>query len=207
MLDELAKILESPGPNRLDRSFPGTIVDMFDNDHPIEFEIGAGKGRFLLQRATAHPEINFIGIDYIWKYLKIGWQRVQKRGLDNALLFKAEATEIVNWLVPDESVSAFHVYFPDPWHKRKHHKRRLLTPEFFRLLHQRLAHGGKLEIATDNFDYMIAFKSALIEAGQTLWRDTRETVNERIVDPEFPTNFEMKYTAEGRDLYYLELVR
>ncbi len=201
----LREILEARGPNRLDRSFPGTIRDMFERDQPIEMEIGTGKGRFLLHRAQALPEHNFIGFDYIWKYIKIGWERVQKRDLPNVLLFKAEASEVVRHLVPDESISVFHIYFPDPWHKKKHHKRRLLTPDFLRLLHQRLEPGGLLEIATDNFDYMIALKAALIGAGHTLWSDTRETLNERILHPEFRTNFELKYETEGRDLYYLEL--
>jgi tRNA (guanine-N7-)-methyltransferase len=205
MHSSLQEILASPGPNRLDRTFDGTIADMFDNDRPIEVEVGAGKGKFLMHRAMLFPEVNFIGFDYIWKYLKIGWQRVQKRGLENILLFKGEANEILTHLVPDESVSVFHVYFPDPWHKRRHHKRRLLTPEFFALLHRRLESGGLLEIATDNFDYMIAFRSALIEAGEVLWTQTRETKNERIMNPEFRTNFEAKYEREGRDLYYLEL--
>jgi len=105
-------------------------------------------------------------------------------GLENILYFKAEATEVVTHLVPDESVDVFHIYFPDPGHKRKHHKRRLLTPEFFKLLHRRLVPGGRLEIATDNFDYMIAFKSSLVEAGDTLWANVRETKNERILNPE-----------------------
>lgn len=201
----LREILDAPGPNPLDRTFPGTICDMFDNDHPIEMEIGAGKARFLLHRARALPERNFIGFDYIWKYIKIAWQRIEKREIPNALCFKAEATEVVGHLVPDQSVSVFHIYFPDPWHKKKHHKRRLLTPDFFKLLHQRLEPGGLLEIATDNFDYLIAFKAALIGAGDTLWSATRETINERIMNPEFRTNFELKYEAEGRDLYYLEL--
>jgi tRNA (guanine-N7-)-methyltransferase len=201
----LRAILETPGPNRLDRDFPGTLLDMFDDNRPLEVEIGAGKGRFLLHRAQSMPERNFIAFDYIWKYLKIGWQRVQKRGLENVLFFKGEANEIVTHLIPDESVEIFHIYFPDPWHKRRHHKRRLLTPDFFKLLHRRLVPGGLLEIATDNFDYMIAFKGALIDAGDTLWADSRETKNERIMNPEFRTNFEMKYEAEGRDLFYLEL--
>jgi tRNA (guanine-N7-)-methyltransferase len=205
MTDALSRILQSPGPNRLDRSFPGTVQDLFRDRRPLEVEIGAGKGRFLMHRAQSEPDINFVGIDYIWKYLKIGWQRVQKRGLQNILFFKAEANEFVNYLVPDESVSVFHIYFPDPWHKRRHNKRRLLTPEFFQLLHRRLAPGGLLEIATDNLDYVAAFKSALIDAGDTLWSHNRETFNERIMNPEFKTNFELKYEAEGRDLYYLEL--
>jgi len=178
---------------------------MFDRKLPLEVEIGAGKGRFLLHRAEANPDINFVGFDYIWKYLKVGWERAQKRDLPNLLFFKAEANEVVEHLIPDASVSIFHVYFPDPWHKRRHHKRRLLTPEFFKLLHRRLEPGGKLEIATDNFDYMIAFKSSFVEAGETLWSDIRSTVNERIMNPEFTTNFELKYKTEGRDLYYIEL--
>lgn len=201
----LEEILAAPGPNRLDGTFPGTVLDLFDRPAPLEFEIGAGKGRFLMHRAMEVPAHNFIAIDYIWKYLKIGWQRVEKRGMANTLFFKAEANEVVRHLVPDESVAVFHIYFPDPWHKKKHHKRRLLTPEFFQLLQRRLEPGGLLEIATDNFDYMIAFKAALIGAGDTLWEASRETVNERIMNPEFRTNFELKYEAEGRDLYYLEL--
>lgn len=205
MHDSLQEILASPGPNRLDRTFAGTVRDIFPGGRPLEIEIGAGKGKFLMHRAMAEPDIDFIGIDYIWKYLKIGWQRVQKRGLENVLFFKAEANEFVTHLVPDESVSVFHIYFPDPWHKRRHHKRRLLTPDFFRLLHRRLLPGGLLEIATDNLGYVAAFKAALIDAGDMLWSGTRETLNERIMNPEFKTNFELKYEAEGRDLYYLEI--
>jgi tRNA (guanine-N7-)-methyltransferase len=205
MTDALSRILQSPGPNRLDRSFPGTVQDLFRDHRPLEIEIGAGKGRFLMHRAQSQPDINFVGIDYIWKYLKIGWQRVQKRGLENILFFKSEANEFVHHLVPDESVAVFHIYFPDPWHKRRHNKRRLLTPDFFQLLHQRLEPDGLLEIATDNLEYVAAFKSSLIDAGDTLWSHTRETFNERIMNPEFKTNFELKYEAEGRDLYYLEL--
>jgi tRNA (guanine-N7-)-methyltransferase len=207
MYPALRDIIETPGANRLDRSFPGTIRDMFDNDHPIEMEIGAGKGRFVIHRALAVPEHNFIAFDHVWKYLKVGWQRVEKRGISNALFFKAEANEVITHLVPDESVAIFHTYFPDPWQKRKHNKRRLLTPQFFQLLHRRLEPGGKLEIATDNFDYMIAYKAALIDAGTGLWSQTHETVNERIMNPEVRTNFELKYEAEGRDLYYLEMVK
>ena len=72
-------------------------------------EIGAGKGRFILHRAMLVPEHNFIAFDHIWKFLKIGWQRVQEREVTNALFFKAEANEVINHLVPDESVAIFAV--------------------------------------------------------------------------------------------------
>jgi tRNA (guanine-N7-)-methyltransferase len=193
------------GPVRLDRTRCGSILELFDNDNPIEVDIGAGKGKYLLARAERDPDVNFIGFDYTWKYLKIGWKRAQKRGLTNILFFKAEALEVVRHITPSESVSVFHVYFPDPWHKRRHKKRRYMTPEFIKLLHDRLVPGGLLELATDNFDYYIWLKGALVEAGPNLWRATRESRNERLLDPDIKTNFELKYEADGRDLYYLEL--
>lgn len=196
-----------PGPRLLNRSFAGSVFDLFATRAPLEIEIGSGRGRFLLHRAAAHPDRNFLGIDYRWRFLREGVERAERRGLTNLLFFKAEAEEVVPHLVPEESIEVFHIYFPDPWHKRKHKKRRLLTPAFFKLLHRRLKPGGALELATDNFDYFIAFRTALVEAGDTLWTTATERRNERIMDPGVQTHFEAKYTRAGRDLYYLELVK
>jgi tRNA (guanine-N7-)-methyltransferase len=204
VLDHFAR---PPGPRLLDRSFAGTVFDLFGDHAPLEIEIGSGRGRFLLHRAAAHPDRNFLGIDHRWRFLREGVERAQRRGLVNLLFFKAEALEVVPHLVPEASIEVFHIYFPDPWHKRKHHKRRLLTPAFFRLLHERLRPGGRLELATDNFGYLIAFKQALVEAGDTLWTGATERKNERIIDPGVQTHFEAKYARAGRDLYYLELVK
>jgi tRNA (guanine-N7-)-methyltransferase len=182
-----------------------TVFDLFATAAPFEMEIGSGKGRFLLERAAKHPERNFLGIDYAWRFLREGHQRIDQRGLTNLRFYKAEASEVVHTLIPDASVDIFHIYFPDPWPKRQQRKRRLLTPDFFQLLHQRLVPGGKLELATDNFEYLIAFKKALVEAGDTLWNDVRESRNERLLDPEIQTHFEAKYRRQGRLLYYIEL--
>jgi tRNA (guanine-N7-)-methyltransferase len=204
-------VLESP-PNRppmpqrrLDRTFEGTVFDLFPARQPLEIEIGSGKGRFLLMRAEAHRDRNFLGIDYRWRFLKEGVLRGEQRGLSNLQFFKSEASEVVPHLVPDDSVEIFHIYFPDPWHKRRHHKRRLLTPDFFKLVHRRLKPGGLLELATDNFEYLVKFKMALIDAGDTLWSATREEKNARILDPHVKTHYEAKYIRQGRDLYYIEL--
>ncbi|MCK4775713.1 MAG: hypothetical protein KAT30_13030, partial [Candidatus Krumholzibacteria bacterium] len=82
---------------------------------------------------------------------------------------------------------------------------RYMTPEFIRMLHDRLCPGGFVELATDNFDYFMWLKGMLIEAGEDLWSHAREQKNERLLNPEIKTNFELKYEAEGRDLFYLEL--
>ncbi len=185
----------------------GTVFDLFPNRHPFELEFGSGKGRFLLERAAKHPERNFLGIDYAWRFLREGHQRAVQREYKNLFFYKAEAGEVVRLLIPDASVDIFHIYFPDPWPKRQQRKRRLLTPEFFQLLHQRLVPGGKLELATDNFEYLIYFKKSLVMAGDTLWGGVRESRNERLLDPEVLTHFEAKYRREGRDLYYIELTK
>jgi tRNA (guanine-N7-)-methyltransferase len=192
---------------RLEDFDVATVFDLFPTPQPFEMEIGSGKGRFLLERAAKHPERNFLGIDYAWRFLREGHTRAGQRELSNLRFYKAEASEVVGLLMPDESVEVFHIYFPDPWPKRQHHKRRLLTPDFFKLLHRRLKPGGMLELATDNFDYLIAFKAALIEAGDTLWSDVRESRNQRLLDPEVLTHFEAKYRRQCRDLYYIELSR
>jgi tRNA (guanine-N7-)-methyltransferase len=185
----------------------GTVFDLFPNSHPFELEIGSGKGRFLLERAAMHPERNFLGIDYAWRFLREGDQRARLRELKNLFFYKAEASEVVRSLIPHESIDIFHIYFPDPWPKRQQRKRRLLTPEFFQLLHQRLVAGGMLELATDNFEYLVYFKKSLIEAGDTLWNNVRESRDERLLDPEILTHFEAKYRREGRLLYYIELTK
>jgi tRNA (guanine-N7-)-methyltransferase len=184
-----------------------TVFDLFPNRHPFEMEIGSGKGRFLLERAVKHPGHNFLGIDYAWRFLREGHQRIAQRGLENVRFYKAEAGDVVRHLIPDESVETFHIYFPDPWPKRQQRKRRLLTPEFFQLLHRRLRPGGKLELATDNFEYLVFFKKSLVEAGDTIWSAVRESRNERLLDPEILTHFEAKYRREGRLLYYMELTK
>lgn len=204
VLDDFAPF---PAARLPDRSSADSVFDLFAQRWPLEIEIGAGRGRFLLHRAAAHPDRNFLGIDYRWRFLRQGVERAERRGLTNLLFFKAEAQEVVPHMVPVSSVAVFHIYFPDPWHKRKHHKRRLLTPDFFRLLHERLEPGGLLELATDNFAYFVAFRKALIEAGDTLWSGFTERRNERIMDPGVQTHFEAKYVRAGRELYYLELTR
>ena len=192
------------GPKYLDEAGIDALPKLFNNEHPLELEIGSGKGKFLLARAQAHPEVNFVGIDYIWKFLKIGHTRAEKRNLTNLHYFKAEANEVIDRYTPSGSISVCHIYFPDPWHKRRHNKRRLLTADFFRRLHDRISNDGSVQLATDNFDYLVAFRSSIAEV-ESMWASIRETRNERIFEPEIKTNFELKYEAEGRDLYYIEL--
>lgn len=180
------------------------LKDLFSNLNPLEIEVGCGKGKFLIARAVEHPTINFIGIDVVWKWMKFAVQRADKRGLANLRFFKQDARRLIREGLEPGSVSVFHIYFPDPWPKRRHRKRRIVSGEFLRLLHERLEDGGTVELATDHEDYFAHMRAAVAQSGCE-WVDVTEKQNERLFVAQVKTNYEIKYAAAGRQLYYLRL--
>ncbi|UCH84795.1 MAG: tRNA (guanosine(46)-N7)-methyltransferase TrmB [Candidatus Latescibacterota bacterium] len=187
------------------RSFP-PFADVFGNDHPVEIEIGCGKGKFLIARAMQYPDVNFLGIDLVWKWMRYAVERSQKRSLTNVKFIKTDAREMVRYGAQSATVSVFHIYFPDPWPKRRHHKRRLITGAFLRELHERLAPGGLIELATDHIDYFRQMQAAVVHSGIS-WSRITERLNNRLFEAEAETNYELKYSAAGRTLHYLELCK
>ena len=95
-------------------------TEIFGNVHPVELEIGIGKGRLLIDAAQRQPHINFVGIEWAVKYLRIAHERSLRRKLINIRFVHAEACEFVELFVPAASLQAIHLYFPDPWPKKKH---------------------------------------------------------------------------------------
>lgn len=184
---------------------PLTLVGLFEKVQPLEVEIGCGKAKFLLARAQEERGINFIGVDRARKWLEIGRKRAEKRGLTNVRFLHADIRDLLPRVFSPSSVAAFHVYFPDPWPKRRHRKRRLMTSDFLALLHRCLEPNGKIYLATDDEDY---FASILInvQASAFLWQSIQKG-HERWFYPSMKTNYELKYEAANRPLYYLELVK
>ncbi len=172
-----------------------------ESPQPLEIEIGTGKGRFMLARAEAHPDKRFIAVDRAGKWLHIGRERAQKRGLSNIVFLKTDACELLRQKIPSGRTQSFHIYFPDPWPKKRHNKRRLLTADFLVLLYSRLKPGGRLFIATDFTHYHESILEAAAEASLP-WA-MRES-HERLNPEDGKTNYEMKYEAAGRTLHYLE---
>ena len=124
----------------------------FPSSSPIEVDIGCGRGRFLLARAQGHPNVNFIGIDQSLLRLRKIDRKAVSRNLDNIRLVHADASRILAML-PAQSISTFYVFFPDPWPKRRHHVRRLVSPSFINLIFQALAPRGSIHLCTDHADY------------------------------------------------------
>jgi tRNA (guanine-N7-)-methyltransferase len=184
---------------------PLSFEKIFGNTHPVEFEIGCGKGKFLAGRAASFPDTNFIGIDRVAKWMQRAQKKKEKQEITNLLFLKANAYEIIE-RIPFESVSIFHVYFPDPWPKRRHQKRRLVNAEFLKWLSDRLKKGGAIEIATDHEDYYPFIRKEALEWGLG-WASWRESRGARLFHEDLKTHYELRFEQAGKKNFYLELIK
>jgi len=165
---------------------------IFDRDAPLEIEIGAGKGDFILSRAAAYPKRNLLAIELSSAVVRLLAVRVAHSDSDNVRVLQADARSIVNLLLPDRSVSAFHIYFPDPWPKDRHAKHRLFSPFFVTNLVRTLRPGGVLYVATDVRDYADRIFAMLDSHG--FIRRSESALGD------LNSNFGKKFAAEGRPL-------
>ena len=122
---------------------------IFGREAPIVLEIGFGMGQSLLDMAEAEPESNFIGIEVHRPGVGACLAEANERGITNLRLFEHDAVEILRDCIVDSSLSRVQLYFPDPWHKKRHHKRRIVQPAFVQDLRQKLKIGGVFHMATD----------------------------------------------------------
>lgn len=174
---------------------PFLAVEVFGRIAPLELEVGFGKGRFLLRQAQARPDTDFVGVERAAKYFRLARTRGEKRGLTNLRLVRGDARVFVEDRLPDGSLHRAHVYFPDPWPKKRQHKRRLLDPPFFHALARKLRPGGELHLATDHADY---FREIVLSVETEPRFVATDPLPE---DPEGLTNYEVKYRAEGRPIH------
>lgn len=126
---------------------------LFARDARLVLEIGFGMGRSLATMAAADPAANFIGIEVHTPGVGRLLHTVEEEGIDNIRVYCHDAVEVLEHCIPPGSLDTVQVFFPDPWHKKRHHKRRLIQPAFVELLVSRLAAGGVLHLATDWENY------------------------------------------------------
>ncbi len=129
-----------------------------DGSAPLEVEVGSGKGLFLQSAATAVPGHNFLGVEVAQKYAHHTASRLAKRNLANAAIAHGDAHRVFRELLPDNSLAAVHVYFPDPWWKKRHRKRRVMNEAFLKDVVRTLVPDGKFHFWTDVEEY---FQSGL----------------------------------------------
>ncbi|MGH8279457.1 MAG: tRNA (guanosine(46)-N7)-methyltransferase TrmB [Gammaproteobacteria bacterium] len=132
---------------------PFELAALFRRDAPCTLEIGFGNGDTLLTLACAHPHEDFIGVEVHRPGIGRLLLGLESHALTNVRVVCADALEVLSGCMPDASLSAILIYFPDPWPKKRHHKRRLVQPEFAALVARKLKRGGQLHLATDWPDY------------------------------------------------------
>jgi len=178
---------------------PIVWAELFGNDHPVEMEIGMGKGTFITEQAKARPDVNFFGIEWARWYWRYCSDRLRRNQCLNARTVRAEANFFLSEFVQDQSLSVLHVYFPDPWPKTRHHKRRLIQEPFLRQVERILVPNGQLRIVTDHQEYFEQIEPIVKNSKLKVIDYSRPgSANEG----EFVgTNFERKYRREGRPFY------
>jgi len=181
-------------PQRLDLAAP------FGRQAPTILEIGFGMGETTQKIALARPNDNFIGVEVFNAGVGAMLRRIEESSLENLRIIQHDAVEVVRDMIPPNSLAGVHVYFPDPWPKKRHHKRRLLQPAFVSLLASRIAPGGYLHCATDWQDYAEQMLEVL--SGET---QLRNTVTDYAPRPEYrpQTKFETRGLRLGHGVWDL----
>ena len=129
------------------------LPDLFGNTNPVVVEIGSGKGRFLIETAMERPDLSLLGIEKSLHYHRLIRDRAVKRGLTNVRLINHDAFVVMQKMLAPESIAEVHVYFPDPWPKRKHERHRLISPRFAETAVLALAVGGDIYLRTEDAAY------------------------------------------------------
>jgi len=129
------------------------LTDIFPSEQPLELELGSGDGSFLVEYAARHTERNFIGVERLLGRIRKLDRKGQRARLTNLRGVRIESAYFLEYLLPPNAASALHVYFPDPWPKRKHRRHRLVNERFPVLARQALAPGGVVYLRTDDADY------------------------------------------------------
>jgi tRNA (guanine-N7-)-methyltransferase len=173
---------------------------LFGNDHPVEIEVGFGKGLFLQNAGRTRPDTNFLGIEIERKYVLLTAARLARQAARNVKLAATDARWLLRERVRAGSVAAVHVYFPDPWWKTRHKKRKLFTAEFAEQCARVLRPGGRLHFVSDVREYFDETLRMLAEQGRLA---PVPVAAERPATDEtdYLTNFERKYRKEGRPIY------
>jgi tRNA (guanine-N7-)-methyltransferase len=187
-------------PQPLDRN------QLFGRQAPLEIEIGSGKGLFLSAAAAQEPTKDFLGIEILAKYARFTAARLASRGLSTARIIHGDAQPFFTLWLPDASVQAVHVYFPDPWWKARHKKRRVMNETFLPQVQRTLVPGGVLHFWTDVEEY---FQAAVVTIAESTKLAGPQPVQEKPADHDldYRTHFERRMRLAGEPVYRATFVK
>ena len=185
----------------LDRvEIPLSWAELFGREAPTDVEIGSGKGKFLNELAVARPDRNFLAVERSGKYHRLCCDRAARRGLSNVRLVRTTGEDLLFRLLADASVSNLYVLFPDPWPKKRHHKRRFFKAENVVAVARVLTSGGRLLVKSDHEDYALVIGEVLAKAPGLTSIDPTEGFEGLPL-----TGFESKYLVDGRKIHSFAL--
>jgi tRNA (guanine-N7-)-methyltransferase len=177
---------------------PVEVAELFGRSAPLHVDLGCGDGSFLCEMAQQFPKTNFLGIERLTKRVEKVRRKAEK--IENVRVLRADSLFAVRYLLPESSVEAFYLSFPDPWPKRRHQLRRIFTRDFLDAIAVALEQHGVLRVATDQLDYF-----------QQVERISRDHLQFQVVprspdDSVLPvTKFEKKFRKQGAPIYRLTL--
>jgi tRNA (guanine-N7-)-methyltransferase len=202
---ELGRMSEPTAPERTLIYKPVSYVQrldwrvLFPKPQPIEVELGSGDGSFLANYARLRPERNFLGVERLLGRLR----KLNKKGLratlTNHALLRLEASYVIEFMIPAESIDALHVYFPDPWPKRKHRKNRLINERFTEVAGNAIKVGGVVYLRTDDLDYFQ--QMTRVFNGNAQFESIQTPAELADVVTDFERNFHLRGVATNRAAY------
>ena len=177
--------------------------ELFGNRNPLNLEIGFGVGNFIIEMGIREPNENFIGIDFYHKGIRKVITRIAKYEICNARIVYGDAKEKIPLLFAPEELNRVYINFPDPWPKKRHHKRRLIKPNFIKILAEKLKCSGEIHIATDHETYAMEILG-FFEKDQLL--KNKNGLGTFIFQKEgIPkSKYEKKFISAGERIFYLE---
>ncbi|WP_459555731.1 tRNA (guanine(46)-N(7))-methyltransferase TrmB [Lacunimicrobium album] len=174
--------------------------ELFVARQPLEIDVGCGRGLFVHNASTSTPEVNFLGLELDFKEGRRGAMRLKKKEQPNARVIGGDAKKALSQYFPEACAEKVHVYFPDPWWKNKHHKRRLFTADFVEMVLKMLVDGGELHLWTDVTDYWEMVRETMQPV--TLFEELEPPAErEPEHDLDYQTSFERKKRQSGWPIY------
>ncbi len=185
---------------------PWNPAALFARAAPLEVEVGSGKGLFLSAAAAARPDCDYLGIEIAAKYARHAAARVARQALHNAVVVHGDAQRLFRELLPDACLAGVHVYFPDPWWKARHKKRRVMNEAFVRDVERTLSPGGALHFWTDVEEYFTTTLS-LLAAATRLAGPHVVAEHPAEHDLDYRTHFERRMRLHGEPVYRAEFTK
>ena len=181
---------------------PWDSAQVFSRDAPVAVDVGCGKGLFVLQAASARPDQNVLGVEVSPKYARLAAYRLARRELTNGAIVCGDAQQLFGQWFSGPQLAEVHVYFPDPWWKKRHHRRRIMNGPFLRDVDCALLPGGRLHFWTDVHDYYCASVELIVAETSLEGQDVAGRAAAH--DMDYQTHFERRTRLAGQPVYRAE---